>query len=90
MLQVHEKYNKGKNGLTWFESLDEIRADRIIKKYDTYEADEEEGDDPIVLMMTEWYDHLETDESQPFGKGPQAFASYERQVKYLMLSGATI
>ena len=55
-----------------------------MNKYDTFvPATMEkgmEGTDPIVLMMTEWYDKLELDTSYPFGSGPEGFASYERQV----------
>lgn len=68
------------NGLKWVDCLDEIRADRIIQKYDTFDPDAMEGNDPIVLMMTEWYDTLELDACHPFGAGPEGFASYERQV----------
>lgn len=71
-------------GLKWVECLDEIRADRIIDKYDTFDPEEMEGNDPVVLMMTDWYDTLELGGNEPFGSGPERFSSYERQVCYLI------
>ena len=69
-----------KDGLKWTECLDEIRADRIVEKYDTFERETREGNDPIVLMMTTWYDDTEQHRIEPFGSGEEGFASYERQV----------
>ena len=80
---MQDRYSEEKNkeqGLKWVECLDEIRADRIIEKYDTFDPEEMEGTDPIVLMMTDWYDTLELGSYEPFGSGPERFSSYERQV----------
>ncbi|XP_065070514.1 uncharacterized protein LOC135695372 [Rhopilema esculentum] len=81
--KVHEKYNKEKmkkDGLKWTECLDEIRADRLVEKYDTFVRETREGNDPIVLMMTTWYDDIEQHCIEPFGSGEEGFASYERQI----------
>jgi len=81
--KVQDRYSEEKNkaqGLKWVECLDEIRADRIIERYDTFDPEEMEGTDPIVLMMTEWYDTLELGSYEPFGSGPERFSSYERQI----------
>ncbi len=77
---MHVVEKKKKKGRSWFECLDESRADRIVEKYDTFDMECEEGVDVVVLMMTDWFDLLETDPTLPFGSGPQALASYERTV----------
>ena len=85
-MQVYAKYEEEKNKdsrLSFTDCIDEIRADRIIEKYDTYDQDTGEGNDPIVLMMTEWYDLIELNREEPFGSSDDGFASYERQVSFM-------
>eukprot|EP00794_Sanderia_malayensis_P018139 gene18139-19949_t len=79
--KVREKHlHQKKNGLSWFDCLDEVRADRFVAKYDTYDQKKRQGDDIVVHMMTKWFDAMEMDGDNSFGEGPQALASYERQI----------
>ena len=75
--QVENKYNEanasaGHGDVSYSQCLDEIRAKRIKEKHDKYD---EGGKDPVVLMMTDWYDQF-----QEYESNPELIPVFEKQV----------
>ena len=79
LFQVKDRYkdansNVGREDVSYSQCLDEVRAERIKKKYDQYD---EGGKDPVVLMMTDWYDQFKEYESKT-----ELIPVFEKQVKF--------
>ena len=81
LFEVEEKYIKanpsdGHEDVSYTQCLDEVRAKRIKEKYDKYD---DGGKDPVVLMITEWYDQFKEYESKA-----ELIPVFEKQVRILL------
>ena len=63
----------------WNQYIDKLRAEKIVRDLDLF--NEDSSKDPVLLMITKWYDDYESCDKMYFDK-----TSFEQQVDHSVLN----